>query len=408
MIANSLREGLNLYHMETAQFKTFHFSLYFHRQLQKEEVSLNALLPYVLKQGSRHYPSGSAVYQELESLYGGTFDVTVRKKGDDQVLGFHFEFVSPTYIPNDSGYLDRVLSFVFDPFFHPLKEGEGFSTTIVEREKKNLDDYIHGVINDKKEYADLRCKEEMFQGEPFSLFEYGLLSTLEEITPKALYQHFKKVLSQSKIDAFLIGDVSKDAFVTPLSRLPQGEHPSAYPSIQLKELPKKVREVKEKMPVAQGKLSMGFVTGIAATDPQSLALTVANSVFGSGAHSKLFNHVREKLSLCYYAYSRVDKFKGILTVSSGVEFKNFKAAHDEILLQLQQVKNGNITKEELTAAKGSLINTLLSMKDNPAIAEDYYLNGAVGGKSLSVSEYIQGSTKNHLRHRLLFDRGGRE
>ena len=62
-----------------------------------------------------------------------------------------------------------------------------------------------------------------------------------------------------------------------------------------------VRYVEEEMDVSQGKLVMGFTTETHFDDEDSYALTVFNSVYGSGAHSKLFNNVREKLSLAYYA-----------------------------------------------------------------------------------------------------------
>ena len=78
------------------------------------------------------------------------------------------------------------------------------------------------------------------------------------------------------------------------------------------------------MDVAQGKLAIGFLTNIKPTDDDYIPLVVFNSVFGAGAHSKLFNNVREKLSLAYYASSQVEKFKGMLVVNAGIEFCNFQ------------------------------------------------------------------------------------
>ena len=121
----------------------------------------------------------------------------------------------------------------------------------------------------------------------------------------------------------------------------------------------------------QGKLSLGFRTGIGADDPLFPALTLYNSILGSGVHSKLFRNVREKLSLCYYAYSRLERFKGTMMISSGIEFDKFKDAYDEILFQTEEMKQGNISDEEISSARFSLTNQLKAMADTPSALLDY-------------------------------------
>ena len=86
-----------------------------------------------------------------------------------------------------------------------------------------------------------------------------------------------------------------------------------------------VREVQETMDVTQGTLVMGLRTGITVGSPEDPALLLLNTVFGGGITSKLFQNVRERMSLCYYASSGLDRFKGIMTVASGTAstFWNF-------------------------------------------------------------------------------------
>ena len=46
------------------------------------------------------------------------------------------------------------------------------------------------------------------------------------------------------------------------------------------------------------------------------------SVLGGGANSKLFNEIREEKSLSYYIYAKLDKFKSIMLIASGINTTN--------------------------------------------------------------------------------------
>ena len=138
----------------------------------------------------------------------------------------------------------------------------------------------------------------------------------------------------------------------------------------------KEKYIEDNMNVNQGKLSIGLRTGINIDNPMYYALLTGNSIFGSCAHSKLFNNVREKLSLCYYAYSRLDKYNGIMLVGSGIEFDKFNMTKDAIINELNAVKNGDYTDEELEIAKEYIVSSFASYADSPGLLIDYYLGMA--------------------------------
>jgi len=393
MNLKKINKRINLLCEKTNKFKTFSISFYFHNELREETASLNALLPYVLKMGSKNYKDMTIISNTLEDLYGGNFDCSVVKKGENQIVGFNFEFVSPEYIKNDSKYMDKVYSFIFDIIFNPLAENGGFLSEYVSREKENMIDYIEGIINDKKEYAQLRCMEEMCKGENYSVFKYGSIEKIKEITPESLYEHYGKFISEGRIDIFVIGNIETDILEEKIKALSLSDKDASYPATALKLKCDKVKEIEDRFDVAQGKISLGFRTNVTSKSPEKYALTVFNSIYGSGAHSKLFNNVREKLSLCYYAYSRIDSFKGIMCVNSGVEFKNFKMAYDEMLIQLNDIREGKIEEYEMDSAKKSLINALSSIKDSHSSIEDYMLNGLINGNIIEISDYIDNIRK---------------
>ena len=81
-------------------------------------------------------------------------------------------------------------------------------------------------------------------------------------------------------------------------------------------------------------------------------------------------NVREKLSLCYFASSVYHRQRGLITVSSGIEFENFQKAYDEILLQLQAVQQGKLDDWELEGARSTLLNAYASMGDSQGKLEN--------------------------------------
>ncbi len=384
-----ISKGMALHHYKTNKFKTFTLSVYIHRPLTEAEVTMNALLPAVMKQGCASYPDLAAVSKKLEALYGGFFDCGIRKKGEDHIISFNFDFVAPKYVQDDPDYLSEIYRFVAEMICRPLCDENGFKAEYVEREKENLKDYIEGMINDKKQYAAHQCLTKMCHGDPYALYQYGRVEDLPHINSKNLCEHYQKIMENSKIDIFLVGDVDPQPLLKQFASLPRQNPAKAYPVARVFQRKRPVQEVTEAFDVAQGKLSMGFRTNIGFDDPDAFALTLFNSVFGSGAHSKLFNNVREKLSLCYYAYSRLEKQKGIMMVSSGVEFANFQKAHDEILKQLQDICEGKVSDAEMNAAKKAVVNILRSLDDSAFSLEDFYLSGLVAGKVTHIEEYIR-------------------
>ena len=138
--------------------------------------------------------------------------------------------------------------------------------------------------------------------------------------------------------------------------------------------------IEEVMDVNQGKLAMGWRTGgITVWEEECPALVLCSAVFGGTSMSKLFMNVRERLSLCYYASSALEKQKGLMIVSSGIEFQNYETAKREILAQLEDVKAGEITDDELEGARRILINQYRSIEDEQGRMEEYWLGQAAAG-----------------------------
>lgn len=386
----ALDNGINLYVYSTDKFKTVTVCAFIHQNLDESTATKTALLPFVLKRGSHRFPSSRHISLYLEELYGADFGADIIKKGERQIIQFFIEMANPKYTGSDDKILDEGLELFKDVLLNPLTEGSGFKKDFVEQEKDVLKRNIEALFNDKFNYAIERCFQEMCKGEPFSVYKYGSVSDLPGISSEELYDFYKMVLKTRPADIFVLGEVDEERIYDKLNRLFSNERrEEKIPgSVVVKDVERE-KFVEEKQDVNQGKLSLGFRTGVKYGDEDYYALMVLNSVFGGGPHSKLFRNVREKESLAYYAFSRLEKSKGLMMASCGIDFDKMERAVKIVREQLDDIKDGRISDYEFDSSKKALVNSLKEAEDSPAMIISLYLDGIINGIEESIQEIIE-------------------
>ena len=390
---NQLLPGVFLTAVHTKKFKSSVLSMTLLAPLSAENAAANALIPYLLRRGSEAHPDMQSISAALDQLYGGSIEPMVRKKGEVQCLGFVGSFLDDAYTLDGGGILDEAAELMGELLLRPCTDGGAFSTEYTRQEKANLIDRIRGEINDKRSYASNRVVEEMCAGEPYGVNRLGRESDVESLTPQGLWERYQELLGHARIELYYCGSAEPDRvcfiFQKALAGLPR-EGGYQEPSCSIVSAAQTPRRVEETMDVAQGKLTMGFRTGgITAASPEYPALMLCNALFGGTTTSKLFLNVREKLSLCYYASSMVHKYKGVMVVSSGVEFANVKKAEDEILAQLEACRNGDFEPWEVEGTRRYTVSSLRTVLDSQGRQEDYWLGQAIYGLAEGPEELAQ-------------------
>lgn len=387
----TINENITLSYIPMGKLKTTTIGLYIRCPLEKKTAAYNALLASILKRGSAQYPTRELLTKRLDELYGSTLAVGVSKKGEEHVISLEAECISDKYTLCGEKLLSDLASVLFGVAFSPAVSENKFNDDFFQQEKKNLINRIRAAINDKRTYANERLCQITSEGTPYAVSRLGDEETVAGIENAELYSYYKEMIISSDIDVYVSGETDINALAEALTKLVSGMKckKTRLPECKILEHSDNVKTVTEKMDVTQGKLAMSFTTGIKQDENARWGLIVANSIFGGGAHSKLFNNVREKLSLAYYAGSQLHKFKGFIAVNAGVEFANFQKAYDEILVQLDELKNGNFTDAEFTAAKMSLINSLNSYYDDQLYMQSFYLGEKVAGTNYDIDYYIK-------------------
>lgn len=392
IMSTLLANGIKLTFIPAVKFKTISLALFIHQELAAERATFTALLPSVLERGSRSYPDNLTLRRELEALYGSTLATDLLKKGERHLISCSLEMMHGKYVGEGDKMLRRGLSILGGIIGDPLVVGGGFKEEYVVQEKEQLEKTIKGLINNKSLYAVEKCVQSMCADERFGVFKYGRLEDLGQITPVSLWHYYREILSANPVELYVVGDLEAEQVeeaareMITFSRGPQG---NGLPKTEVYREPAEPSFVLEKMPVSQAKLVMGYRTNTAYDDLLYFALLLYNGILGGFPHSKLFLNVREKASLAYYAYSRLEKHKGLMIIAAGIEGGNYERAREIIEKQVEEMARGQISETELENSRRGLINQLRLQEDSPYQYINRHLDGKISGTRYSVEAMVK-------------------
>ncbi|MCI8761786.1 MAG: insulinase family protein [Oscillospiraceae bacterium] len=369
-----LADGVELAVTRTDKFKTGLLAATLTIPLSEDTATAGALIPEVLYRGTRNHPDMEKLSAATDRLYGASLSAGVRQRGESQCVSVLCSFIDDRYALDGSAVLEPAAALMGEVLLDPVLQDGAFRRDYVESEGANLADRIQARVNDKRSWAVFRLIQEMCAGERYAVDKLGSAEQARAMSPEKLWEAYQALLPAAKVTFYYGGSAeperAEDAVRRSFAPLLTGR--TAPVDCWVVAKPKgPVRTAADAMDVTQGKLAMGFRTGgIAVGSAEHPALLVCNTLYGGSANSKLFLNVREKMSLCYYASSMLDKIKGLMVVSSGVEFAQFDRAQEAILAQLEAVRRGEFTKDELTAAVRTTANSLRGRGDSQAQLED--------------------------------------
>lgn len=387
----SVCDGVSFRSIKDTKFKTVRMSVNLMLPLDKQTVAKNAILPFLLSRASREYPDFTKLGERLSELYGAEINADTQKLGDVQLLSISATGIADRYALNKEKVSTELSGLLCSILFDPPFENGMFPEQGFEQEKRQTIELIESEYNDKRTYARLRCEELMCADEPYGIGRYGSKEDVRSLKREELTDSWKYLIQNSKIEILVLGDCDPipvyDKFVQSFRQI--NKNNTVPCPTQIVKSAKKVNEVTEEADVAQSKLVLGFRTFTAVPEEEVWAVKLMSALYGGTPSSKLFLNVREKLSLCYYCSALYNSIKGIMLVQSGVETKNVERAQQEILLQLDELKKGNFSDDELETAKLSLCNSYRSVSDSLGSLEGWYLSQTFSSKIQQPEEAVE-------------------
>jgi len=386
----NLQNGVNLHFLNSDKFKSIIMGVYIKRPLKKEEVALNALLSRIIDQSTAIYPEITALNKAVEDLYGATLVTDVHKYGEKQVVQLKLNVVLENLVGEDHLTEDAV-KLIREVLLNPKVVEGGFEPQIFNAAKESLISEIEMRIEDKGSWTIARCIENMYRGEPYAIHEYGEVSDIEAISSDELLRHFYHIMKTSEIDIIVHGKTDHDIIEQYFRKhlvFPR-EIIEPIPAEKWEYDPQRVKTYHEYAKMEQARLVLGYHLNIEQNDPLYNAATIGSIILGYGGSSKLFKNVREKESLCYSVFSRMERYKSLLMIYAGIDYDNYNKALEMIKIEVENLKNGEFSDEDVTVAISNYISSLESVLDYPNAYTNYYYNQYLSKDELSITKNIE-------------------
>lgn len=398
-----IKKGVSLHTIETSKFKTNLLAVMLTTNLIKENATKNALISLILRRGTANITTQEEISKKLENMYGANFDCGIDKIGDNQIIKFYLESLNDEYIPENETNLKESINILLDIVCNPLTEKNKFKEEYFQAEKEKLKQIIEAKKDNKGMYAFNRCIEEMYKDKPYAIYKFGDIEELEKITNEELYNYYKNLIQNCKIDIYISGKIGEDVKteIKNNKNIIKLNSREAKYTINSVETPTEIKErtVQESADITQGKLVIGMNIEQKSENSKNIAL-IYNAILGGTATSKLFQNVREKASLAYTAGSNYIRQKANIFIRCGIEINNYDKALEIIKKQIEDMKKGKFSEEELENTKNYIISTIEEIKDEQDTQIAYYFSHELVKTDSSIEKYIN-NVKNVTKEQIV-------
>lgn len=399
-VSSEIKQGIKLHCIKTDLYKTYITCVIITTPLKRDTVTKNALIPFMLRRGTNKLNSQYEINRKLEEMYGASFNCGIDKIGDNVVLKFYIESISNEYALNNEDILKENIENILDIVFNPIQEDGLLNKDFLEIEKNNLKNVIESKIDDKDAYAFNNCISAMYGENGYGLYKYGYSEDIDSITIDNISEYYNWLIQNSKIDIFVSGNIEEENIKKLLDN--NENIKKLRPRIEnyilnneyteSKQIVEKVKVVQEKMDVTQGKLVLGLDVSLDIQNLQAVGM-VYNAILGDGANSMMFQNVREKASLAYSAKSVFIKQKLNIFVRCGIQIENYEKALNLIKVQLENIKKGEFTEEDINNAKKYLISGIKNVEEEQDTEIVYYIGQEIAKTNMSLEKYIENIEK---------------
>ncbi len=395
-----IADGVHFTKIFDDRFKTSRIAVTMLVPLEKDTVAANAMVPAVLTRCCAAYPTFELLGRKLSMMYGASLTGRSSKRGESQLISVSASCIDDRYSLDGESVFEQTAQLLCSVLFEPKLTDGCFDEEDFRQEQRQTLDAIDADFNDKRVYAHSRLLQVMCAQEAYSIPKRGTREQVEKLTREDVYAAYKNILDTARIEIVCMGSTLPDSvrgvFEERFSSLSRS---TAESGVEIIEKAGEVKNHTDKTDVAQSKLILGFRTAAAEPSEDVPVEKLMCTVLGGTAHSKLFMNVREKKSLCYYCAARYDELKGIMYIESGVEKQNIEKTRDAILEQVEDMKRGTITDEEIDNAKRSLTNSYMTVTDTGWGTQGWYTEQLLSGRQRTpkdAADLICAVTKDEI------------
>lgn len=385
-------DGVNLTLKPTKKYKTNRILVSFTTNItDPSEITARTLLADLLESTSAHFTTQRAVALKLSELYGASFGTSVSRYGNVYGLNFIINVVNDNYLAGSTNLLQETCDFLREMIFAPQIVADHFDEEIFNIQKQNLTAFLSSLDDNKQHQALSRMNSLYFYDQSQKIPTVGRLTDVPSLTATKMAAYYHQMLANDQINIVVSGDIATDEMVQALSNLPFTPRPSKQLDLFYSQAELQAVNVKnDREAVSQSKLNLAYSFPVDFKSPARFAAMVFNELFGGSALSLLFQNVREKNSLAYYAESDMDFFRQEMWVQTGIQSENKDQVLAVIAEQLKQLQAGQIDESQLKKIKIGMINSYTGRSDSQNTALSRGLGASLTGVVTTEADWVAG------------------
>lgn len=363
----------NIYTVKTNKFKTCHMEIVFRNNIKKNEITKRSLITELLVENSLEFNTRKKMITELENLYNSYFYGVTNRVGSTVLTSFCFDFINPKLV-NEK--IDNFIKFPIKSILYPNVTNNEFDVTTFLYVKERVKKDIECIVEDPKNYSIDKLLNVMCEDSASSININGYLSDLNDINNSNIFDYYKSMLMHDYVDIYIIGDIDMDNVVDIIKnnfKLNVFKNHNVSYEVVNKQV-KKERIVYDSIDCSQENICIGLNIRDINRFEKNYVSNIYNMILGGGSlDTKLYEKLRNENSLCYNCVSLYQKFDGLFLLHTAINKENEKLAINLMKSALDDMKNGNVTLEEIENAKKAIMTSLNMSFDNPGRIIDNYL-----------------------------------
>ncbi|MCH5599613.1 M16 family metallopeptidase [Niabella ginsengisoli] len=206
--------------------------------------------------------------------------------------------------------------------------------------------------------------------------EFQTIESTEGLTIADVKDAYQKYLSPANAILTFVGDITPQQakeYATKAFGTWKGEKIPIAKDIPVSNPSKTEIDLIDVPSAVQSEIKVANLISNPYSNPDYHALVLANHILGGGAESKLFMNLREKHGFTYGSYSNVGSGRYQTIFSAGASVRNDKvdSAVAEIMNEVNNMRAGKISAEELATAK-AVYNGLFALRmEDPQTTASY-------------------------------------
>ena len=364
VIKKRLKNNVDLKIIPTTKFKTLVLNIGFKGPYKQKDITGLYLLSKIMADSSKKYPKAELLARQQDYLYGTAIQVSSQLVGELSLFSLTISILDPKLISSKFKLLEKAIDLIVELIYRPNIVNGLFDQQLFETTKSNHMYRLKSLDNDKESVAAIRMKELVDDNHPYQQLSLGNLKDLSAITNQDLIKLYKELLDR-EIEIYVLGDVLAKNIVTTIEKKFKAKavNKKIKTIIPLKQT--KVKKVIETRKFNQSHLSYLLTVNTLVGDKDYYPMIMFNAIFGRTPLSKLFRVVREKNSLCYSISSSYQVNYGFINVGAGIDSKNYKKADSLIRQQLNLMKQGSFTQEDINMNRNMLVTMIEHTYDQP-------------------------------------------